>query len=374
MARKPASQTPVRSGLSTASMSAAPAASVSQGPRYRSTRPAAKAPARARPETSSSREYAVCDLCGEQLGRNAGSLPHGLAPHRSPRVGVSHLPAGGALRGLPAARLTVLPRAGAGRRCRSVYNRAAPQGAALLDERDDRRDDATARRVPRQASRHHSGLAHAPGRTLPARIPRPAREAELHRALPAARGGGRGHAPAARPLRSRRRHHLRRHPAAARGHGHRLSLRRPRRSGDRAHGALRRRSAGRARRRPADRRALRLRGAAPGGPRARRPRAADRLRRRALHPGQLRDRGRSLAPLRRSQEADAHRAGHLRAAHGSARRHRDRLPARPGRGRRPGAAALRLLGRRPLGPRTTSASRRRTAARCSKRCAATACR
>jgi hypothetical protein len=87
MARKPASQTPVRSGLSIASMSAAPAASVSAGTPVPLDAPAAKAPARARPETSSSREYAVCDLCGAQLGRNAGHF-HMVSPLTARHVSV----------------------------------------------------------------------------------------------------------------------------------------------------------------------------------------------------------------------------------------------------------------------------------------------
>ncbi len=92
MARKPASQTPVRSGLSTASMSAAPPSSsapaiVTQGTPVPLDAPAAKAPARARPVTSSSREYAVCDLCGAQLGRNAGHF-HMVSPLTARHVSV----------------------------------------------------------------------------------------------------------------------------------------------------------------------------------------------------------------------------------------------------------------------------------------------
>jgi hypothetical protein len=90
MARKPASQTPVRSGLSTASMSAAPAApaaTVSSGTPVPLDAPAAKAPVRARPVTSASREYAVCDLCGGQLGRNAGHF-HMVSPLTARHVSV----------------------------------------------------------------------------------------------------------------------------------------------------------------------------------------------------------------------------------------------------------------------------------------------
>jgi hypothetical protein len=92
MARKPASQTPVRSGLSTASMTTAPAVpatTVSSGTPVPLDVPttSAKAPARARPVSSSSREYAVCDLCGGQLGRNAGHF-HMVSPLTARHVSV----------------------------------------------------------------------------------------------------------------------------------------------------------------------------------------------------------------------------------------------------------------------------------------------
>ena len=86
MARKPASQVPVRAGLSNASAGvAAPTAPIApsttgaQGQPAPLGAPLAKTPTRARPVTSASREYAVCDLCGAQLGRNAGRF-HMVSP------------------------------------------------------------------------------------------------------------------------------------------------------------------------------------------------------------------------------------------------------------------------------------------------------
>ena len=92
MARKPASQTPVRAGLSTASMSpapAVPAGTVSSGTPVPLDTPApdVKAPARARPVAGSSREYSVCDLCGGQLGRHAGHF-HMVSPLTARHVSV----------------------------------------------------------------------------------------------------------------------------------------------------------------------------------------------------------------------------------------------------------------------------------------------
>jgi len=99
MARKPASQAPVRAGLSTASVGGgtsspiAPIAPIApgligtQGSSAPLDAPAAKTPTRARPVTGSSREYAVCDLCGAQLGRNAGHF-HMVSPLTARHVSV----------------------------------------------------------------------------------------------------------------------------------------------------------------------------------------------------------------------------------------------------------------------------------------------
>ena len=78
-----------------------------------------------------------------------------------------------------------------------------------------RTDDAGAgRRGAGRASR----LADAPGRPLPARVPRHARPGgQLPRPLLHARARPRGHAPADPPLRLRRGHPLRRHPARPAG-------------------------------------------------------------------------------------------------------------------------------------------------------------
>ena len=89
MARKPASQSPVRPGTPTVSMNAAPASPtvVAQGKPVPLDATTVKAPVRARPVTSSSREYAVCDLCGAHLGRNAGHF-HMVSPLTARHVSV----------------------------------------------------------------------------------------------------------------------------------------------------------------------------------------------------------------------------------------------------------------------------------------------
>ena len=139
MARKPASQAPVRAGLRP--LPAAPPRRRSRRSRRASPAPSdhrrrssAPAPTRARPVTGSSREYAVLRPLRRAARPQRGSLPHGLAAHGAPRVGLSHLPAGGAGRRIPAAGLSRRGRPSSRRRpprC-SVYNRAAPAGAALL--------------------------------------------------------------------------------------------------------------------------------------------------------------------------------------------------------------------------------------------------
>ena len=96
MARKPASQAPVRTGLSTAPVGGAassplapvaPDVNGTPGLPARLDAPAGTTPTRARPVTGSSREYAVCDLCGAQLGRNAGHF-HMVSPLTARHVSV----------------------------------------------------------------------------------------------------------------------------------------------------------------------------------------------------------------------------------------------------------------------------------------------
>ena len=91
MARKPASQTTrFASGLSPvfgSRAAPAPARRRREGPPY--ARRAGRQGRRLarRPVTSSSREYAVCDLCGGQLGRNSGHF-HMVSPLTARHVSV----------------------------------------------------------------------------------------------------------------------------------------------------------------------------------------------------------------------------------------------------------------------------------------------
>ncbi len=137
------------------------------------------------------------------------------------------------------------------------------------------------------------------------------REAVLvQRAVPHARGRLRGHAAAHPPLRLRRGDHVQRHPDPAGAHGRpvRLLAGRPQaREAD---------SQGRGDRRPAHVRCarghrFRGRGHQADEGRAGRQDAADRLRRIALHPGHLPDRGRRLEGL---QDPEDHALQPARAA------------------------------------------------------------
>ena len=73
----------------------------------------------------------------------------------------------------------------------------------------------------------------------------------------------------------------------------------------------------------------------------------DRLRRRPLHPGLLRDRRGRLAALREGQGLHVPRPRRLGRADVDPRRRHGALPERPGRRGRPGPPALRQLGRDP---------------------------
>ena len=217
-------------------------------------------------------------------------------------------------------------------------------------------------RLPAPPDGVHARLAHAPGRTLPAGVPRDPGADRVPRALPDAGRGGRGDAAPGGEARRGRGHPLRRHPAPGRaaGRGPRVLPR-----GRARHpppGALggRRRAAGRAR--PGGDGALRLRDRAPGARRARGACAADRLRRGAVHRRVLPGGGRGLARLPRDEAAHVRRSrGLARAPHAS--RPDDRaLPERADRRRRPGRPALRLLGRRARAGRLSRPSPCRTRA------------
>ena len=108
---------------------------------------------------------------------------------------------------------------------------------------------------------------------------------------------------------------------------------------------------------PRGRAALRDGRRAPHPPRARRPRAADRLRRQPVDRRHLHGRG------RQQQELPAHQGHALRrarraapAARGDHARHA-RLPQRAGRRRRAGGDGVRHLGRRAHARATTASSR-----------------
>ena len=150
-------------------------------------------------------------------------------------------------------------------------------------------------RLPGPARGPHAGVVHAPGRPLAARVPGAAGRGQHPRRHRPARPGRRDHPAARAPLRRRRRHPLLRHRRAGRRH----RLRRRRRPRHRAGGG-RSRSA----RRPTST------ACAPSSPRPTRPtcwrpcailaggarrRPAHRLRRGALHGGQLPRRGPAVA-------------------------------------------------------------------------------
>ena len=168
-----------------------------------------------------------CDLCGAQLGRNAGHF-HMVSPLTARHVSVCRTCRRAALgeeygRGPDGGG----PRAGAGRRVVRSTIGPRPAGRGPSDESDQRRDDATARCAASagQSMPPRSGSCARPDATSPSIAPS-ARSSDFSSSA-GRPTGRRDHAAAARPLRPRRRHHLRRHPAAAGRHGHRLSLRRP---------------------------------------------------------------------------------------------------------------------------------------------------
>ena len=159
-----------------------------------------------------------------------------------------------------------------------------------------------------------------------------------------------------------RRHHFRRPAAAGRADGAEAALRRGRRPDHRQPGPhfRRRRFAfhhqyGRSR--------LRRRGHPAGGARARRQGAGDRLRRRAVHHGELHDRGRRLAQFHSHQEDDVQRRDAVAPADGQDRRRAGAVRAPAGHGRRARHPGVRQLGGRSRVRTTTCATPRRIPAR-----------
>ena len=207
---------------------------------------------------------------------------------------------------------------------------------------------AKRRLPPRAAPRTdalHARMADAPGRALPARVQRDAREGgELSRAREDAIARHGSDAAAARAVSARRGDPVLRHPDRARRDGSRALFRRWRRAPFRAH--RRRRGLDRAARGaghgPAS---LRVRRGGRNQARARGPRAADRLRRQPVHARVLHDRRRGEPRLRGGAPHGPWPAGPAAASRRGERARGGGLPQRADRGGRRRGDALRYLGR-----------------------------
>ena len=223
-----------------------------------------------------------------------------------------------------------------------------------------------------RARRPHAGLVHAPGRPLPARVPRAARGPGHPGDVPDARAGGRDHAAAAAADAAGRGDPVLRHHGAGRRAGRRRADRGRRRAG------RRRAAAGRCGRRSApaplepEARAVRAGGDPAAAQGADRP--ADRVRRRAVHAGVLPDRRGPVAEPRADEGADARRAGGVVGADGGARGPRRSRTC--GRRSRPARRRSRCSTRGPARStrRTTSGTCCRRCATCSTACPTWACR
>ena len=160
-------------------------------------------------------------------------------------------------------------------------------------------------RLPRPSHRLHPRLAHAPGRALPARIPRPARTGrQFHGAGKQPAAGGRSHAATAGALPAGCRHSVQRHSDGARCHGAGPVVSAGRRPAVRPPRTARRRCgpSGRARYGAP---ALCIRCRALRAPRPARPRAAHRLC------GQPLDAGLLHGPRRQQHQLPHHQAAAL---------------------------------------------------------------
>src|SRR3954447_10657430 len=202
---------------------------------------------------------------------------------------------------------------------------------------------------PRAAGGPHPGVVHAPGGPVAAGVPGAAGRDGDARGMPGPGPGHRDHPAAGAAARRGRGDPLLRHRPAAgrRGCRHRDQAggRAGRRHAPPVGGRRRRAAAARAAAAgiPADRRA-------PAGRRAG-PDAADRLRRGAVHPRDLSHRGRPLQGARPHEGLHVRRARGVVAAARPAGGLRGDVPARAGRRRRLGRAAVRQLGRGALGRR-----------------------
>src|SRR5438270_278216 len=207
---------------------------------------------------------------------------------------------------------------------------------------------AVSRRPTRAAGRtpvaRCAGLSARARRPLPAGIPRVAAEALAARAVPQAGVSGPGHLAADRAPGCGRGDSVRRHPAAVRAAGagpHVLRGRGPADHPPRARGGP---GAGAGAGGPRHRPRLRTGGGAARGAGTAPPCPAHRLRRRAVHAGELRDRGRCHAQLRPHQAVHVLGAARVAPAARAARGAGRCLSGRPGRRRGARAAAVRQLG------------------------------
>src|SRR5438552_2560649 len=226
-------------------------------------------------------------------------------------------------------------------------------GSAQATSRTPARADgyaqvATPAALPARAQRRHTGVVHAAGRSLPARIPLAAAEALITRAVPQARAGRAGHVAAGRAAGGGRGHPVRRYPAAVRAAGTGSLVLSGGRTADHPAYPGGRPGARAATGGSCDRPRV-CDGNRPGGvPGAAPARPAHRIRGSAVHTRELRDRRRRDPHLHADQALHVHRAARLARADATVRGARGRLPRGPGPCRRPGLAAVRQLGRLPV--------------------------
>ena len=197
-------------------------------------------------------------------------------------------------------------------------------------------------RVPARNSRAHADLDHAAGRALPARVSRASREARLPDVLSHARNRVRDHAAAGSAAGRGRRDPVLGHPRAPAWDGRRCRVhagaaaRSRRANGDRCRFAPSSRSA------RID--AVCARCDSIAAAEVARRRAADWLRRRALHDGDVSGRRPRHEDIRRDQAAAVRRSRRRTRFAVHLCRDRRPLPGGAGRGRRPGGNAVRYLG------------------------------
>ena len=209
----------------------------------------------------------------------------------------------------------------------------------------DTRERSVAAGLPPGAHRADTGVVHATGRAVSARVPRAQGAPRAPRHLPDARARREGHAAPGRATRSGRGHPLLGHRGAASRHGRGGPNRRGARPRDRIAAAQPLRCATAETIGPRRGRPVRGAGGEGADPGARRP--ADRVLGGAVHPGQLLDRGRVVANVRQDQGPHDRGANDLARTDGATVRDGADVPARAGAGGRGGGPAVRQLGGRP---------------------------